>query len=144
MNDTNYFFQKGTQNEMTDEDLSMLFLMPLVQMAWAHGAISPREKQIIFEAAREENIDERHALNDTLDQWLVYQPSRRFFDECLSLIKNTLQAMTVKEREQKRDKIFERCRRVASAAGDKSLMDVNHRISPEEKELLTTMMQSLN
>ncbi len=141
MTNADYFVDKSSQNEMSDEDRTLLFLIPLVQMAWAHGAISPREKQVIFDAAREEGIDHRSSLNDTLDKWLVYQPSRQFYDECLGLIKNTLQTMTVKEREQKREKMFECCRTVAAAAGGKSLMDVNHHISLEEKELLAMLMQ---
>ena len=139
MTDTNYFADKSSQGEMTNEDMALLFLMPLIQMAWAHGAISPREKRVIFDAAREEGIDHRSSLNDTLDKWLVYQPSQQFYYECLGLIKNMLQAMTVKEREQKRDKLLERCRTVAVSAGGKSSMDVNHDISSEEKELLTEL-----
>ena len=52
--------------------------------------------------------------------------------------------MTVKERVKKRDKLFERCRTVAASAGGKSLMDVNHHISTEEKELLTELEQMLS
>ena len=144
MTDTNYFADKSSQGEMTDEDMALLFLMPLVQMAWAHGAISPREKRVIFDAAREEGIDHRSSLNDTLDKWLVYQPSRVFYVDCLGLIKTTLQTMTVKERGKKRDKLFERCRTVAASAGGKSLMDVNHHISEEERELLTELEQTLS
>lgn len=136
MTNTNYFVDKSSRNLMTDEDMSLLFLMPLVQMAWAHGAISPREKRVIFDAAREEGIDHRSSLNDTLDRWLVYQPSRPFYDECSGLIKTALKTMTVKVRDQKRDKIVERCRTVAASAGGKSLMDINHHVSTEERELL--------
>ena len=143
MTNTNYFVDKSSQNSMTEEDMSLLFLMPLVQMAWAHGAVSPREKQVIFDAAREEGIDHRSSLNDTLDRWLVYQPSRQFYDECSDLIKITLKPMTIKLRDQKRDKIFERCRTVAASAGGKSLMDINHHISAEEKELLGELEQML-
>jgi len=136
---TNYFADKSSQNEMSDEDISLLFLIPLVQMAWAHGAISPREKQVIFDAAREEGIDHRSSLNDMIDNWLVYQPGRQFYDECLLLIATTLREMTVRERQQKRNKLLDRCRTVAASAGDRSPMDTNHRISPEEKELLAEL-----
>lgn len=36
---------------------------------------APREKYIIFLAAREENIDERHSFNDVIDEWLKNQPN---------------------------------------------------------------------
>ena len=139
----NYFADKSSQSEMLDEDMSLLFLIPLVQMAWAHGAISPREKQVIFDAAREEGIDHRSSSNDTIDNWLVYQPSRQFYDECLLLLQSKLQTMTVKERDQKRHRILTRCQTVAASAGDRSPMDTNHRISPEEKELMAELEEML-
>ncbi len=144
MTDTNYFFLRNSEGEITKEHMPLLFLVPLVQMAWAHGAISPREKHVIFEAAREDEIDHRSSLNDTLDKWLVYQPSRQFYDDALGAIKDTLQTMTVKDRNQKRGKIFERCRTVAAAAGGKSLMDLNHHVSAEEKALLVELEQTLS
>jgi hypothetical protein len=110
--------------------------MPLVEMAWAHGAISPREKYLIFAAAREDSIDERHEMNDTLADLLRYQPSRAFFEDCLTLIAEKLRLMTIRERTRQNDKILRRCRAVAASAGEKSLMDLNHHISPEEKSLL--------
>ena len=124
------------QKELSEIEPAFLNLMPLVQIAWAHGAISPREKRLIFEAARADSIDERSPLNDTLADLLKYQPSQAFFDDCLSLIAKNLRQMTVRERTDLRDKILRRCREVAASAGDKSLMDLNHRISPEEKNLL--------
>jgi len=123
------------QTELSEMEPAFLHLMPLVQIAWAHGAISPREKQKIFDAARADQIDERSALNDTLADLLKYQPSQSFFDDCLSLIAENLRQMTVRERIELREKILHRCREVA-AAGEKSLMDLNHHISPEELNLL--------
>jgi hypothetical protein len=125
------------------EEKSMLFLMPLVQMAWAHGAISPHEKQIIFEAAREDAIDERHFLNNELDKKLTYQPSRNFFNECLLLIAEEFKEMTVKERAEKRSTILTRCQHVAASAGGKSLMDIEHHVSIEEKQLLDELNEIL-
>ena len=124
-------------------ETSILFLVPLIQTAWAHGAISPREKQLIFDSAREDGIEERHHLNHILDRWLVYQPSASFFADCLGQIRERLRLMTVKERELTRTKILDRCRNVAETAGGKSPMDINHHISREEKELLEELQEML-
>lgn len=127
----------STETDLTAlADNTILFLVPLIQMAWAHGAISPREKRVIFDAAREDGIDERHRFNETLDRWLVYQPSAKFFGDCLKQIEERKKMMTVKEREQIRKKVLSRCRRVAETAGDSSPMDTDHRVSSEEKILL--------
>lgn len=124
------------KNDLSETEETLLFLVPLVQTAWAHGAIASRERHLIFEAARQDSIDARDPINDTLEKFLVYQPSRDFFDECLSLINQKLSQMTVKERNEMRRKIITRCQTVAASAGDKSPMDLNNHISAEEKFLL--------
>ncbi|HEX8286894.1 MAG TPA: hypothetical protein VF556_02805 [Pyrinomonadaceae bacterium] len=143
----NFFNSDSTGDHFStleSDKKSMLFLVPLVQTAWAHGAVSPREKQVIFEAAREEGIDEKHDFNSELDRWLVYQPSQEFFDDCLEQIENEMRAMTVKERGVKLEMLLRRCERVAASAGEKSRMDVNHAVSPEEKNLLAAIKQTLS
>jgi hypothetical protein len=142
------FFSNESDNDISSKNesdkKSMLFLVPLVQTAWAHGAVSPREKQVIFEAAREDGIDETHDFNTELDRWLIYQPSREFFDECLEQIESELRAMTVKKRGEKLEMLLRRCERVAASAGDKSRMDINHAVSVEEKNLLAAIKQTLS
>lgn len=138
--DTQSLFGKS---DLSQSEQTLLFLMPLVQTAWEHGAIAPREKHLIFTAAREDLIEQRDQLNDTLANFLIYQPSREFFDECLTLIALHLSQMTLKERKLLRDKIISRCRAVAASAGDSSPMNVNHHISPEEKFLLERLDKTL-
>lgn len=130
-------------SELSEKEAAFLYLMPLVQTAWAHGAISKREKQLIFSAAREDSIDERDPFNDTLDELLTYQPNQNFFELCLEQIGDRMRRMTVKERSALREKIIDRSRAVAAAAGEKSPMDVNHHVSSEEKELLRRFEETL-
>ena len=136
--------EKTTSDDWDANNLQLLLLVPLVQTAWAHGAIARREKNLIFEAAREDEIDARSPLNDQLDYWLVYQPSRRFFVDCLDRIMALLQSMTVREREALKTKIINRCRRIAGSAGGNSSMDVSSFISPEEEETLAEIADMLN
>ena len=132
------------REELSAAEMPLLFLVPLVETAWAHGAIARSEKQLIFTAAREEQIDEKHRLNETLDELLIYQPGRAFFDYSLSLIKSELAAMTVKERESKSAKLIKRCRQIAAAAGGNSAMDVDKSTSPEEREVLARLAGELD
>ena len=136
--------EKTTSDEWDKNNLQLLLLVPLVQTAWAHGAIARSEKNLIFEAAREDEIDARSPLNDQLDYWLVYQPSRKFFVDCLDKIMAVLQSMTVLEREAIKTKIINRCRRIAGSAGGNSSMDVSSFISPEEEETLSEIAQKLD
>ncbi|MCU0239763.1 MAG: hypothetical protein MUC29_10000 [Pyrinomonadaceae bacterium] len=140
---TDLFTNVEKVDELTQEELSLLYLIPLVQTAWACGAVSPREKQVIYQSARTEQIDEKHQFNDIIHEWLLYQPSKSFFDNCLFLINDSLEKMTVKERQALKTKILQRCNEVAASAGGKSLMDINHHISDEEKHLLNRLKEFL-
>ena len=134
----------GRRDELSETEMPLLFLIPLIETAWAHGAIARNEKHLIFTAAREEQIDEKHFLNETLYELLIYQPGQKFFDDCLSLIKTELPAMTVKAREAARSKLVNRCRQIAAAAGGNSVMDVDKSTSPEEREVLARLASELN
>ncbi len=134
----------GRREKLSRAEMPLLFLVPLVETAWAHGAIARSEKHLIFTAAREEQIDEKHFLNETLDELLVYQPGQKFFDDCLSLIKSELSGMTVKERDATNSKLVNRCRQIAAAAGGNSAMDLDKTVSPEEREVLARLASELN
>ena len=125
--------------KLNEDERTLLFMIPLIQVAWSHGAISAREALIIFEIAREDGIDPTHWFNEKIDSFLVYQPSARFFEDCIELMNATLAQLTVKEREQQISTLLQRCEKVAAAAGDRDPMDVDHRISTEEANVLSEL-----
>lgn len=141
---TRIFDDVKSVDNLTEDEVSLLHLVPLIQTAWVCNAISKREKQIIFSAARKDSIDERHDFNDIIDEWLSYQPSQKFFDDCLLLIGDSFQEMTVKERNTLKSNILSGCNEVAESAGGKSMMDINHHISLKEKKLLNKLREFLN
>jgi hypothetical protein len=132
------FFRHAIEENghLADDERALLFVLPLIQVAWAHGAISPREALAIFEIAREDGIDATHWFNEKIDSFLVYQPSMNFFDDAIGMIRETLSGMMVKEREAEIAKMLSRCEKIAASAGDRSPMDVDHRISAEERRVL--------
>ena len=132
------------ERELNKQETVLLFICPLIQTAWECEAISPRERQVIFKSAREDGIDERSDLNNTLNDLLKNQPSQEFFEECLLEIKKRLLEMTVISRKALRARILSRCREVAESAGGKSLMDINHHISDRELDLLANIHDTLH
>lgn len=138
MKHTIEFFRHAIEENgnLADDERALLFVLPLIQVAWAHGAISPREALTIFEIAREDGIDATHWFNERVDSFLVYQPSTKFFGDALGMIRETLSGMMVRKREAEIAKLLSRCEKVAASAGDKCQMDVDHRISLEEVRVL--------
>ena len=138
--------EKVTTDTAADDstiEQRLLFLVPLVQVAWSHGIVSTREKHLIFEAARADGIDERHAHNDTLDKWLNDQPNRQFYSDSLERLSGILQQMTVRNRESERSKLLSRCTRVAAVTNDERF-DCDGSISAEERGLLAQIVAGLD
>ena len=130
-------------NDDSTIEQRLLFLVPLVQVAWSHGIVSTREKHLIFEAARADGIDERHAHNDILDKWLNDQPNRQFYNDSLERLSGILHEMTVRNRESERSKLLSRCTRVAAVTNDERF-DCDGSISAEERGLLAQIVAGLD
>jgi hypothetical protein len=59
----------------TPDTVSLLPLVPIVQVAWAEGGVSDDERQLIVEFARGRNIVPGSAADDQLTTWLEQRPS---------------------------------------------------------------------
>src|SRR5215216_1178357 len=67
----------------TPDTVLLLHLVPLVEMAWAEGGVSDRERSLILEAARARGVEDDSAAARQLAQWLAVRPSDRFFETTL-------------------------------------------------------------
>ena len=70
----------------TRENVSLLHLVPLIQVGWADGKISDEERELIFEAARMRGVEEGSVAYQELGDWLQNRPSDEFFDQTLRII----------------------------------------------------------
>lgn len=68
------------------ETVMLLHLVPLLQVAWAEGAVDDRERELIVKAARSRGVDEGSAADRQLAEWLKSRPSADFFEGTLRAI----------------------------------------------------------
>ena len=76
----------------TPETMMLLHLVPLIQMAWAEGSVSDRERDLIVKAARSRGIEAGSSADRQLSSWLTQHPSQELFDKTLRAIRAILQA----------------------------------------------------
>ena len=71
----------GTLNSLGLDETSYraLILLPVVQVAWADGRVSPAEHKRILRAVDDE-FDMKPEARQALNGWLAYKPSDAFFD----------------------------------------------------------------
>ena len=128
----------------TREMAPLLYLVPLMQVAWAEGQVSAGEREVIFAAARLRGIAAGSSTDKVLSDWLDQRPVEIFFEKTLRALSALLRALPAAERElQKRD-LISACTQVAEASGGlSSLLGFRSKINSEERELLAHITAEL-
>jgi hypothetical protein len=118
----------------THQNVVLLHLVPLVQVAWADGNVTNRERRKIAEASQLLGVTEGSLPYRQLMNWLDHQPSEEFFEKTLWVIRRKLKTLTQEEQKDSRRKLMFHCTTVASASG--SFWGIGSKICQAEKRLL--------
>ncbi len=124
----------------TPETVMLLHLLPLVQMAWAEGGVSERERSLIIEAARARGVPEGSEADRELAKWLEKRPSDDFFEKTLRAVAAMLQAVPPEEGEAGRRNLLSYSSAIASASG--GILGFG-KVSAEELQVLSRITQEL-
>ena len=128
----------------THGTVQLLYLVPLVQVAWADGQVSLRERDSIMKAARLSGIEENHPACERLADWLDERPSAAFFEKTLHVISALLKALPPEKREASRRDLVSYCTQVAEVSGGVlSSVGLGSKVSKEERELLQRIAAEL-
>src|SRR5687767_4822354 len=71
----------------TPETVSLLPLVPIVQVAWAEGGVSDDERRLILQLARQRGVEPGSAADQKLAAWLKTQPAEVVFERATRLIR---------------------------------------------------------
>lgn len=99
------------------ETLAALTLIPLVEVAWSDGAVSAEEREAVLKGAAENGISKGSASYELLARWLAERPDVRIITSWKEYVRALAKAMPPDAIAAMRDRLIERCRRVAEAAG---------------------------
>ena len=122
----------------TRDTISLLPLVPVVQVAWADGTVSDAERTRLLELARTRNIADGSAADSQLRQWLSHRPEEKVFASAGHLIAAMLSGPQAGNLSA--DDVVKYCEIIASASG--GVLGV-HRISAEERALITSIASEL-
>ncbi|HEY7441559.1 MAG TPA: hypothetical protein VH701_03995 [Vicinamibacterales bacterium] len=122
----------------TPETVTLLHVVPLVQMAWAEGDVSDRERDLIQEAARARGIAAGSAADQQLSNWLARRPSDDFFEKTLRAIGAVLEAQPAETRAASQKDLLSYCTAIASASG--GILGFRT-VSDQERQLLSRISQ---
>ena len=120
----------------------VLYLVPLIQVAWSDGGVSPSERDKVLEIARLHSIKEGGAAQERLQAWLDKRPSDRFFKTCLRGIKAMIGDRPRLEAQALHRDLLWYCTRIASASG--GFLGLGSRMSREEEMVLKQLTMELD
>lgn len=123
----------------TPETVVLLPLVPVVQVAWAEGGVTPAERGLIVKLARARGIEEGSAADRQLSGWLDRRPAEQVFTHATRLIRAMLEAPG--HGDLSTDDLVKYCESIANASG--GILGVIGRVSAEERQLLATLASQL-
>ena len=118
------------------ETLASLSVIPLVEVAWADGAISREEEAAVLTTAEGRGIKNGSIEHDLLKEWLEHKPSAELIDAWSHYMEGLCEKLTEKEKAAMKKEMVGGAQAVAQASG--GLLGIN-KISPEEKAVLAKM-----
>ncbi len=121
---------------------TLLFLAPVVRIAWADGSVSPQEHKMIVELARKDGVAEHSVADLLLTEWLEKKPSETFFYDTLLAIRAVLLAIPRERADARRNEIISRSK--ALAAAPEGLLHSGAEILETEQRLLDSIEAELS
>lgn len=123
---------------------SALLLAPLVQVAWAEGKVTERERETVLRLAAARGVGDGSPAQAQLLAWLQTRPAQAIFDTAIEVIKAGLSALPAKEREERVMRIVQACREVSEASGGLAkALGVGSGVSTEEQSVLDVVTAAL-
>jgi hypothetical protein len=124
----------------TADTVSLLPVMPVIQVAWAESGVSTKERKLVVDFARQRGIAEGSVADAQLQAWLNTRPSDAVFDKATRLIRAMLAAGSVATHDLNTDDLVAYCERIAHASG--GVFGIGS-VSAEEKQALARIAQAL-
>jgi hypothetical protein len=124
----------------TPETISVLPLVPLIQMAWAEGGVTPQERTLLVTLARGRGIAEGSAADRQLADWMAHRPSPNLFASATRLIRAMIDTGVAEGGTMSADDLIKYAESMAAVSG--GFLGFR-KISSEERETLAKLAAAL-
>ena len=119
-------------------------LAPLVQVAWAEGNVTDRERDTVLRLAAARGVEVGSPAHAQLLKWLQERPANDLFDTAMEVIRGGLALLPQEEREERLKHIVQACHEVAEASGGLAkVLGLGSGVSGEEEALLEAIATTL-
>ncbi len=119
----------------------LLFLFPLLQVAWSDGEVSEEERALILKAAQTHGVEEGSSAYEKLVGLLRTQPAPVLFERALTVIQDLLRFQKGDTKQSTGTKLMDACERVAAASG--GFLGLGSKVSAKEKDVLRRLASAI-
>lgn len=124
----------------TPSTITLLPLMPVLQVAWAEGGVSGAERKMILDLARQRGIAAGSAADARLTELLESRPSDDIFRKASRLIAAMLDHPVAVGPQVSAEELIHYCEQIAAASG--GLFGIG-KVSTEERAALEQIARGL-
>jgi hypothetical protein len=125
----------------TRETICLLHLVPLAQIAWASGSVTPQERKLVLQLSEWRGVEKGSPAWEQLNRWLDERPTDEFFLTTLRIIRHILDSDKGKPSVASRTDLISFCIRIAKASG--GFLGVGSKVSEEEQAALHQIAEEL-
>jgi hypothetical protein len=121
-------------------NVALLDVLPLVELAWADGRVSPRERQIVTAAAARRR-DVRGSAHTQLAAWLAQRPPDRVFRACRDTLRRSMQDRARSAAAHMRATLESEIALLVSSAG--GLLGTDQPVTEEQRTIIRHLFADL-
>lgn len=122
------------------EVIAAMALLPMVEVAWCDGEVSPEEKAAVLRGAAEMGMGDDSPLQQFLQNWLDHRPSPAALDAWKAYVRAFVGMVEPGSAAKAKESIIGRAEKVAQAAG--GFLGFGKKISPAEQDCLNSLAQA--
>jgi hypothetical protein len=126
----------------TADTVLLMYLAPLIQVAWVYGGVSNLKREELLEAARLHGVTTGSAADAKLAQWMETRPTDQFFRRNLEVLSRVLQTLPPEQREVTRRELLAGCQTIASVSG--GVLGLGHLTTPQEHAVIDQIAAALS
>lgn len=124
----------------TADTVSLLPLVPILQVAWADADVSAAERKLILDIARHRGIVQGSPADQQLSAWLTHRPAPDVFSRAGRLVAAMLAAGSSAAHDLSPDDLVKYCESIAAASG--GILGLA-KVSPTERAAIEQVQTAL-
>lgn len=126
----------------TRETVKILYLVPLLEVAWADGDVSEKERTSVLAAAALRGVTEGTPAYATLVGWLDRRPDAHLLQHSRAILADLLEGKPEEDAAAIRRDVLRMAEEVAAVSG--GFLGFGSKVSDEEREALAALARELS